>query len=164
LFDDAWNVGLWSFSTRMNGSQPYKQLVPIGGLGGNRSSMAAALGSVQPIPNGQTGLYDTVLAAYKTVQQNWDPSRVNSVVIMTDGQNDNPGGISLNTLLAQIKAIKDPNKPVEVIAIGIGNEVNKGELDKITAATGGGAFVTADPAQIGDIFLKAISLRPGAAK
>jgi Mg-chelatase subunit ChlD len=126
--------------------------------------MAAALGSVQPIPNGQTGLYDTVLAAYKTVQQNWDPSRVNSVVIMTDGQNDNPGGISLNTLLAQIKAIKDPNKPVEVIAIGIGNEVNKGELDKITAATGGGAFVTADPAQIGDIFLKAISLRPGAAK
>ena len=51
-----------------------------------------------------------------------------------------------------------------VIAIGIGNGVNKSELDKITAATGGGAFVTADPSQIGDIFLKAISLRPGAAK
>jgi Ca-activated chloride channel homolog len=60
--------------------------------------------------------------------------------------------------------IADPKRPIEVIAIGIGNEVNKSELDKITAATEGGAFVTADPAQIGDIFLKAISLRPGAAK
>jgi hypothetical protein len=83
---------------------------------------------------------------------------------MTDGQNENPGGMTMNQLLAAIKKIKDPNKPVEVIAIGIGNGVNKSELDKITAATGGGAFVTADPSQISDIFLKAISLRPGAAK
>ncbi len=164
LFDDAWKIGLWTFSTKLNGSKPYRQLVPIGRLAGNRSAMTQALGTVKPIPNGQTGLYDTVLAAYQAVQKGWDPSRVNSVVIMTDGQNQNPGGLTLDQLLGKIKAIKDPNKPVEVIAIGIGNEVDKAELEKITAATGGGAFVTADPAQIGEIFLKAIALRPGAAK
>lgn len=164
LFDDAWNVGLWSFSSWMDGSKPYRQLVPIGALSSNRAVMAGALDAVTPIPNAQTGLYDTVLAAYQTVQKNWDSSRVNSVVIMTDGQNENPGGMTMSQLLAAIKKIKDPNKPVEVIAIGIGDGVNRSELDKITAATGGGAFVTADPAQISDIFLKAISLRPGASK
>ena len=122
LFDDAWNVGLWSFSSWMDGSKPYRQLVPIGALSSNRAVMAGALDAVTPIPNAQTGLYDTVLAAYQTVQKNWDPSRVNSVVIMTDGQNENPGGMTMSQLLAAIKKIKDPNKPVEVIAIGIGNE------------------------------------------
>ncbi|HEY2794735.1 MAG TPA: substrate-binding domain-containing protein, partial [Micromonosporaceae bacterium] len=132
LFDDRWAVGLWTFSTDMDGTKPYKQLVPISPLSTGRGAMSAALGTINPIPNGDTGLYDTALAAYKTVQANWDPSRVNSVVIMTDGQNDNPGGLTMTSLLAAINKVKDPSKPIEVIAIGIGNQVNKAELEKIT--------------------------------
>jgi hypothetical protein len=164
LFDDRWSVGLWTFSTDMDGRKPYKQLVPIQPLSTGRSQMVGALGTVTPIPRGNTGLYDTVLAAYKTVQAGWDPSRVNSIVIMTDGQNDNPGGLTLPQLLDQIGKIKDPAKPIEVIALGIGNQVDKGELQKITDATGGGVFLATDPSKIGDIFLQAIALRPGSAK
>ncbi len=164
LFDDRWSLGLWTFSTDLNGKLPYKQLVPIGPLSAGRPAMQAALPGITPIPQGNTGLYDTVLAAYKTVQQGWDPSRVNSIVIMTDGQNDNPGGLTLPALLAQIKKIADPAKPIEVIAIGIGDGVDKTELAKITAATGGGVFLATDPSKIGGIFLQAIALRPGAAK
>jgi Ca-activated chloride channel homolog len=164
LFDDRWSVGLWTFSTDMNGSKPYRQLAPIQSLSTGRSQIGSALATVAPIPNGNTGLYDTVLAAYKTVQAGWDPSRVNSIVIMTDGQNDNPGGLTLAGMVAQINKIKDPNKPIEVIALGIGNDVDKTELQKITAATGGGVFIATDPSKIGDIFLQAIALRPGSAQ
>jgi Ca-activated chloride channel family protein len=164
LFDDRWSVGLWTFSTDMDGTKPYKQLAPISPLSTGRSVMASALGTIQPIPNGNTGLYDTVLAAYKTVQAGWDPSRVNSVVIMTDGQNDNPGGLTMDGLLAAINKAKDPSKPIEVIAIGIGNQVDKAELQKITNATGGGVFLAPDPSNIGQIFLEAIALRPGSAQ
>ncbi|HEY1488459.1 MAG TPA: substrate-binding domain-containing protein, partial [Micromonosporaceae bacterium] len=164
LFDDRWSVGLWTFSTNMDGTKPYKQLAPIAPLASGRAAMGSALGTVTPIPNGDTGLYDTVLAAYKTVQAGWDPSRVNSVVIMTDGQNDNPGGLTLSALLADINKVKDPSKPIEVIAIGIGNQVDKAELQKITNATGGGVFLAPDPSNIGQIFLEAIALRPGSAK
>lgn len=164
LFDDEWEVGLWTFSTNLTKTTDYRQLVPIQPLSQGRQVMAQALQGIRPVPNGATGLYDTVLAGYKTVQTNWDPSRVNSVVIMTDGQNQNPNGISLDELLAQIKALKDPARPVEVIAIGIGTDVDKAELTQITDATGGGTFVTADPSKIGEIFLKAIALRPGTAK
>jgi hypothetical protein len=164
LFDDQWTVGLWIFATKLNGSLDYRQLVPIEPLSTGRSEMVSKLPDIQPVPNGSTGLYDTVLAAYKAVQKNWDPGRVNSVVIMTDGKNDDPGGITLNQLIKQLKAVANPAKPVEVIAIGIGTDVSQNELQKITDTTGGGTFVTADPSKIGQIFLKAIALRPGTAR
>ncbi len=160
LFDDQWVVGLWTFSTKLRGDIDYRKLVPVEPLSIGRSKMVSSLSQIQPVPNGSTGLYDTVLAAYKAVQKDWDPSRVNSVVIMTDGQNDDPGGITLDTLIKKLKAVANPDKPVEVIAIGIGTEVNEDELRKITDTTGGGTFVTADPSKIGEIFLKAIALRP----
>lgn len=164
LFDDQWTLGLWTFSTKLHGDTDYRELVPIESLATGRTEMLSKLDDIQPVPNGNTGLYDTVLAAYKAVQKNWDPSRVNSVVIMTDGQNDDPGGMTLDHLISQLKSAENPAKPVQIIAIGIGNDVSQNELKKITDTTGGGTFVTADPSKIAQIFLKAIALRPGAAK
>jgi Ca-activated chloride channel homolog len=159
LFDDAWEVGLWTFSTQLSGNTDYRQLVPICPLSSCRGQITSALGTVTPKPNGETGLYDTVLAAYQTVQQDWDASRNNTVVILTDGQNEDPVGISLTQLVSTLQRIRDPQRPVEVIAIGIGDQVSQAELTKITQATGGGVFLAPDPAQVGAIFLKAIALR-----
>ncbi len=160
LFDDRWSVGLWVFSTNMAGRTPYKQLLPIGPLSVQRPQALSALAAVRPKAGGATGLYDTVLAAYKTVQADWDPGRANSVAIFTDGQNDNPGGLTLDALISQLGKLVDPARPVQVIAIGIGADASQAELDKIVKVTGGGAFIAQDPTTIGTIFLKAIALRP----
>jgi hypothetical protein len=94
------------------------------------------------------------------VQQGWDPGRLNDVVIMTDGANDNPGGLTLNQLLGKLHEVADPRRPVQVIAIGIGNDVGVQELHSIVQVTGGRVLTVADPAKIGDSFLQAISSRP----
>ncbi|SCF09030.1 VWA domain-containing protein [Micromonospora mirobrigensis] len=161
LFDDSWSIGLWTFSTNLVGSRDWKELVPIGPLSSQRGRLEQGLATIRP-SKGNTGLYDTLLAAYKTVQDEWEPGRVNSVVLFTDGKNDDDNGISRAQLLAQLKRIADPEKPVQVVIIGIGSEVSKAELESITNVTGGGNFVTEDPSKIGDIFLKAIALRPNA--
>ena len=153
-------AGVWTFSTLLDGENDYKELVPIGPLSSQRSQLAAALTTIRPKPNGDTGLYDTILAGYKALQAGWDPGRVNSLVIMTDGQNDDKHGVTLDQLIGALKQIVDPKRPIQVIAIGIGTGVSRDELQKITSATGGGVFITADPSQIGDIFLQAIALRP----
>ena len=160
LFDDSWVVGIWTFSTELEGANDYKELVPIGPLAAQRTQILSALGTVKPKQNGDTGLYDSLLAAYKTVLSGWDPGRVNSVVFLTDGVNDDKNGLNLAQLLAALQKIVDPTKPVQVVMIGIGNEVNRDELQRITGTTGGGVFVTEDPAKIGEIFLQAIALRP----
>ncbi len=160
LFDDSWSVGLWKFSTLLDGDKDYIELLPIRKMSEQRQNLIAALGTVQPIPNGQTGLYDTVLAAYKTVQTGWDPAAVNSVVLLTDGQNQDPTGLTLDQLVEQLKGVLDPRKPVQVIALGIGDQVSEAELKRITDTTGGGTFIARDPSAIGPIFLQALSLRP----
>jgi Ca-activated chloride channel homolog len=160
LFDDSWSIGLWTFSTKLQGNQDYRQLVPIRPLSSNRRALQQGLASVQP-SSGNTGLYDTLLAAYKEVQEDWEPGKVNSVVLFTDGKNDDDG-ITQKQLIDQLKKLRDPEQPVQVIIIGIGSDVSRSELEQVTNVTGGKPFVTVDPTKIGEIFLQAIALRPPA--
>ncbi|PWU49362.1 VWA domain-containing protein [Micromonospora globispora] len=162
LFDDSWSIGLWTFSTELVGAQDWKPLVPINPLSSNRGKILQTLAGIKPKDNGDTGLYDTVLAAYKAVQQDWEPGKVNSVVLFTDGKNEDAKGISRATLLEQLRKIKDPEQPVRVIIIGIGTEVSKSELESIAGEADGAAFVAQDPSKIGEIFLQAISQRSDA--
>ncbi|MEV4536036.1 VWA domain-containing protein [Asanoa sp. NPDC049518] len=166
LFSDDWAVGLWVFSSNLGGGKDYKELVPIQPVSSGRSELLGKLSTIQPKKGGDTGLYDTILAAYKNVQKGWQSGRVNSIVMLTDGiGNDDPdGGISQAGLLNELKSIKDDQKPVQLIIIGLGDEVNRGPLDQITKVTGGGVFVAKDPAKIGDIFLQAISKRPNTSR
>jgi hypothetical protein len=160
LLDDSWAVGLWVFSTKLDGGDDWQQLVPISPLSSQRANLAAGLNGVHTKTNGGTGLYNTVLAAYKAVQANWDPSRVNSVVLFTDGKNEDAPGLTLDQLVTELTRIKDPARPVVVVALGIGNQVSEAELRRITDSINGATFLAPDPSQVGETFLKALALRP----
>jgi hypothetical protein len=159
LFDDSWAAGLWTFSTLLDGANDHKELAPIGPVSSQRTNLLAALASIKPKPGGQTGLYDTILASYKEVKEGWDPGRHNTVVIMTDGENQDDQGLSLDQLLAELQKVVDPAKPVHLVIIGIGPDVSPATLQKIPPVTGGGVFIAEDPTKIGDIFLRALALR-----
>lgn len=159
LFDDKWEVGVWLFSTELKGSQDWRELAPISPLTSRRSELQQSLGQLVPKENGATGLYDTAFAAYKKLQDSWQPGRVNSVILFTDGKNEDDEGLSRSELINNLKRIVDPKRPVRMIIIGIGTEVDREELSAITGATGGGVFTAEDPAKISEIFLQAISSR-----
>jgi Ca-activated chloride channel homolog len=163
LFDDKWAVGTWLFSTDMDGTKPYRQIVPISPVATARNQLQQAISQIVPKKDGDTGLYDTVLAAYKNVKSSWQAGKINSVILFTDGKNDNPGGITQASLVSQLKKLNDPKRPVRLVIVGIGNDVDQNELETITNATpAGGVFIAQDPAKIGDIFLEAIANRTGA--
>jgi Ca-activated chloride channel family protein len=164
LFDDRWAVGTWFFSTDLIGSQPWQPKVPISPLSSARTKLTQALNEMKPKKTGDTGLYDTALAAYKNVQSGWQPGRVNSVILFTDGVNQNPGGLTQDRLVAELKKARNAAKPVRMVIIGIGTEVDRNELKAIADASGpsSGVFVAEDPARINEIFLQAIATRTGA--
>jgi hypothetical protein len=62
-------------------------------------------------------------------------------------------------LLEALKKEKDAKRPIQVVLIGIGPSIGEAKLRQIVRVTGGGVFTTEDPAKIGEIFLKAVSLR-----
>jgi hypothetical protein len=161
LFPDSWAVGLWAFSTAMPGGHDYQQLVPIGPLTTQRDQLRGALGGLQPNPKGGSGLYDTILAAYQTVQRGWDSGRGNSVVVVTGGRNNDASGLSLDGLIGALQRAEQKDQPVQIIIIGVGSEVNQAEMQRVVDATGGAVFVATDASKIGDIFMKALALDDG---
>ena len=163
LFDDNWSLGVWIFATGLDGKKPYKELYPISPLSAARTEVDDTTHEFGPVKGGGTGLYDTVLAAYKEVQNGWVGGRINSVILFTDGKNENKDGIDIDTLLVQMKKATDPKRPVRLVIIGIGTGVDKNELEKITGVTpAGGVFLAPDPAKITEIFLQAMASRTGA--
>jgi hypothetical protein len=165
LFDDKWAVGVWLFSTELVGKRPWKEIVPISPLATAREDLQASVAQIVPKKNGNTGLYDTVLAAYKEVQGTWEDGKINSVILFTDGQNDNASGITRDKLVSELKKLNDPKRPVRLVIIGIGDGVDRNELEAITSSTTtGGVFIAEDPAKMGDIFLQAISSRSGVSR
>lgn len=159
LFDDSWALGLWIFSTNLDGARDYREIMPVAPLNANRDRAVKGLAGIQPKKKGQTALYDTALAAYQKMQDNWSPARLNTVVIMTDGDNVDANGLTLNALLTQLGKLKDPKRPVDFVMIGIGPDITQGPLQQIVTAAGGGGgvFTAPDPADIGTVFLKALA-------
>lgn len=151
-------IGLWEFSTKLDGDKDYRVLVPTGRLGtGSQSDrLSAAFGDLAPIPNGATGLYDTTLAAYQEATATYVKGKFNALVILTDGVNQDPGSISRTTLLTELRKLTSPERPVPLIMIAVGPDADREEADQIARATGGSGQSVTDPSQIHTVILKAI--------
>ncbi|MCX0242694.1 VWA domain-containing protein [Streptomyces drozdowiczii] len=156
-------IGLWEFATRLDGDKDYRQLVttaglgdPVKGGGTHREKLAAAFAALRPVPDGATGLYDTALAAYKEAQRTYVKGKFNAVVILTDGSNQDERSISRSALVEELKSIADPTRPVPLLAIAVGPEADREELDEIAKATGGGGYQVNDPAEIQAVILQAV--------
>jgi Ca-activated chloride channel family protein len=167
LFAPETNLGTWLFSTNLAGSRDWVESVPIGPTNARlpngktrREVLAEALARLQAT-NGDTGLYDTTLAAFRAVQRAYAPQRINIVVLLTDGINDDPtGGIDKAELLRLLKAEQRKDQPVRIITIAYGANADAASLKQIADVTGGLAYVSTDPRDIVRVVTDAITKLP----
>lgn len=160
-FSGEAELGVWIFSTARNGTLDYEDLAPIAPLAdsGHTQQIQQIIGSLPARLGGATGLYDTTLDAVKRVRETYDPDKVNSVLVITDGKNEDENGISLEQLLAELKKMDDPSKPVAVIMIGFGPDTDLQAMQKIAEATRGGAYSASKPEDLGTVLVDALSQR-----
>ena len=159
-------IGAWVFSTDQRGKGvDHRELARVEQLdtpyAGKtwRDNLIAATRTLPKRLGGDTGLYDTTAAAYQKMVAEYDPTHVNSVVIMTDGKNDDPGGgLDISQLLATIKATSRGDRPVRIITIGMG-EADPTALKAISRATGGTSYIANSPADIQKVFVQALLAR-----
>ncbi|SFR74222.1 von Willebrand factor type A domain-containing protein [Agromyces sp. CF514] len=160
-FSGEVDLGVWAFSTMRNGDLDYEELAPIAPLGDAAHTQQIA-GIIQSLPSrlgGATGLYDTVLASVNRVREGYDPEKVNAVLLITDGKNEDENGIDLDTLLAELQKADDGTKPVPVIMIGFGPDTDLAAMQKIAEVTKGGAYSASKPEDLGIVLVDAISQR-----
>ncbi|MBT0566518.1 substrate-binding and VWA domain-containing protein [Williamsia sp. CHRR-6] len=172
LFPNNTALGMWFFSIDKGGpGQPWVEVAPIAREDSvrpdgrtQREFLNSQANGFERYIGGGTGLYNTTLAAFKKVQDTYDPNYSNSVIILTDGRDEDPASIGLNKLLAELKSLQDPARPIDIITIGISADVDADALQKIAdAGRAGASFITKDPSEIPSVFVDAIQIRVAAA-
>ncbi len=162
---DGSEMGLWTFSSRQDGTRDYREVVPVRDLGvetdavSQRERLAEGFAAAATATKGDTGLYDTIDAAYAELQSSYDPTLVNTLVVITDGTNDDPdGGLSLQALLAHLEKA-DPSRPVSVALVGITEDADIKALRTIADATHGRVYAADRPSSIKAVLVDALLTR-----
>lgn len=163
LFPDHDELGLWKFGRELDGTKDYRELAPVRELSETvdgttqRDALAKDVDGLTYYPKGYTGLYDTTLAAYRQVLKDDAPDHLKTVIVLTDGINQDAGSIGLDELLTKLKDEQDPDNPVRIITVGISQDADETVLQKIAAATGGSSHMARAPEDIQDVFVKALT-------
>ncbi|WP_131106020.1 VWA domain-containing protein [Ornithinimicrobium sufpigmenti] len=165
-------VGVWYFATALEGTQDWTEVAPLRPLGervngGTQRDLLMSVTDELGVDTltGDTGLYDTLWAAYQKMQEEWTPEAVNSVLLLTDGKNnDKTGGLTENEVVELLTAAQAAgDRPVTVVLIGMGPEVNAEALERLATAAGGVSIVLRDPRELPQVFVEVVAQRTSSA-
>ncbi|WP_336206225.1 substrate-binding domain-containing protein [Nonomuraea sp. LPB2021202275-12-8] len=170
LFPADSEMGVWMFSTHLDGQgKDWKEVVSVGPLTESidgvlrKDALARQLSTVQAKTTGDTGLNDTLKAAYTEMTKSYQRDKINTLLILTDGAgNDDPdGGVTNAQILTFLKKTYKPERPVSILLIAFGPEAQKGkrQMDAVAQATGGEAYIAKDPLEVRDFFLQGMERR-----
>lgn len=156
LLDKQSQMALWIFSSGQSGTAPYKELVKSGKLADNNQQKKLVDEIGKLAPGGNTGMYDTIWAAFQSVQANYVPNTQNMVVMLTDGADDDQlKGLKLEELNEKLRGA-DKAKPVKVVTIALGRDTDSDKLATISAATGVRSYSSPRAIDISKILIAAI--------
>jgi hypothetical protein len=149
-------LALWAYSlhigTKGDDFRPLLNPAPVGETA-HLLDLRAQITGLDRSVGGGSGLYDTIVAAYQRAQSTFAKGHTNSVVIVTDGPNEDDYGASFDVLMDRIKKLRDPARPIRVDIIGFGTEPDAKAMTSIAALTGGRYVSAAEP----DDLIKALS-------
>jgi hypothetical protein len=165
LFPDSAQIGDWEFADELNGSLPYKQLASVGPLPGElglisrREQLQQIDLSLHPLQNTPAALNQSILAGYRQMNATYQANYTNAVIVLTAGVDNAPGDMPVDTLVSKLRALYNPNRPVELIVLMLGTKGNFPALAQIATAGGGAAYQVTDPTQVGKVFFEAVARR-----
>ena len=153
LFAPDDDVGLWVFTTDMQpGDTDYQELIPIGPVGPKLGEFRDSIRALQP-SNG-TPLYTAVGASVAEMRETFDAERINGVVVLTDGRNEDPRNDDLNGLLRDLDSSEFA---VRVFPIAYGEDADLDVLTQIAEASSAAVYDASDPSTISKVFVSVIS-------
>lgn len=159
-------IGLWVFAYDLDGDADWQELVPTRTLDteiDGRTQRTILQEQADAFPSllspGGTGLYDTVLAAVRKARVDFDPTAVNTVVVITDGTDEDDDSIGLEGLLQTLVAEADPDRPVKVVGIALGPDADLSALQRIGEVTGGDAYSAVDENDLQTVLFDALRQR-----
>jgi hypothetical protein len=150
-------LGLWQFGSQLappNDWQPLTAIAPLNTTQRNAVQTAATNLAARPVG---TGLYDTILAAYRYQQAHYVAGLPNQVIVFTDGVNeDDPVSISIDQLKAGLAAA-GKQKYVQLSVFGFGASIPADSLSSALSPVDGQVDELTNTDQVIGAFVHAVS-------
>ena len=147
------DVGLRVFSTDLSGtaSPTWRDVVPTGRFTDRRRALHTAIRALTP--HRGSPLYAATRAAADAVAANSDPRRINAVVVLTDGYNEDEHDNNVKALLAHLALRPD----VRVFTVAYGDAADLNTLQKIAQATNAWNFDAQPANDLADVLPRALA-------
>ncbi|MEU8104755.1 substrate-binding and VWA domain-containing protein [Nonomuraea muscovyensis] len=165
LFPESTHMGMWEFADRLGTATGYRERVSLGPISRPDSGQVVRRGvldelttSITAHPDLDSSLHDAILSGFREVTKEYREEMNNVLLVITAGKDDGRG-TRLQQLLDRLKAEWDPDKPVQVVLIAFGDDVDRDGLARIAAATNGSLHVAEQPGEIIDVYLAALARR-----
>ena len=162
-FNEDDEVGLRVFSTGLgpNGADEFLDLIPVTRIGDIREQLETRIRD--QFPTNGTPLYTATGTAFAAMLEEYDPERINAVVLLSDGVNDD--GVTgddqqqLEELLASLRSGSEgqASRPVRVFPIAYGDLADLATLRRIAEGTNAAVYNATDPLTINKVFTAVVS-------
>ncbi len=123
-------VGLIIFSSQV------REAAAAAELATNRTELVSTITALNA--GGDTSLLDAISLGYDQLQALQDKERINAIVVMTDGKENN-SRITLRELTNKMQRDNQSGVPVVVFCVAYGSDAEMNTLEAIAEATGGQA-------------------------
>ncbi|MCB0958660.1 MAG: VWA domain-containing protein [Acidimicrobiales bacterium] len=156
-------VGLRIFTTDLGpgGDQDFLDLLSVQPMSTNREKLRSQIAN--QLPQNATPLYDVTKASFQDMVDDYDPSLINAVVLLTDGVNDDGDtGDDRDQLADLLATLRDGTEgenatPIRVFTIAYGKQADQDTLERIAQASNAAAYDASNPATIARVFTAVLS-------
>ncbi|MFI5719321.1 hypothetical protein [Nocardia sp. NPDC051750] len=129
-------LGIWTFGKNLDDGDPFEVIVDTAPLTDeHRGTLMSSLGAIEATAATADECYPALLAAYRSAVEGYAADRTNSILLVTDGPEDD-SALSGEELLSAIEEAGDPETPIRVDVIVVGG-AGTDSLRTVTERTGG---------------------------
>jgi Ca-activated chloride channel family protein len=163
LFSPDDDISFVTFSTGLGPQQNQQvfEVVPPGRVADVGERLRSAVDGLSPVND--TPLYEATKQTYQTAVTQFDPARINAVVLLTDGKNDdgNPDDDQqqLQDLLTVLRSGNEgqASHAVRVFPIAYGADADAATLQAIADASSSALYKATNPTTISQVLNAVIS-------
>ncbi|MBM2615232.1 substrate-binding domain-containing protein [Actinoplanes sp. LDG1-06] len=163
LFAEDTTIGMWYFGQPTPTSPAHQEVVSYGPITGQlddgtsrRAALGKAMDNYRAADDSGTPLYQSVLDGVTEMRDKVSPGTVTLVVVLTDGvDGESTFKMTQAQFMTKLAGEQDPSRPVPVLSVGYGPDVDMKALNEMSEATGGKAFAATNPADLSSAIAKA---------
>ena len=131
-------VSCWEFASTLNGDLPNREVLGFAPVSTNASLLETQVATLQSTGK-PAALYRAIRDALAALRKGADPTRINAIVLVTNGRSTDPGDSDFSSLLGELRDASE-GSGVHLFTVGYGKDPDTRTLSQLARASRGATY------------------------